>query len=379
MSEFGIYIHIPFCKSKCFYCDFISFCNKEEYWEKYIDALKKEILFKKSDLIEKNITTIYIGGGTPSIIDSKYIMEILDLIKVNYSINENCEITIEVNPGTVTKEKLIDYKSAGVNRLSVGLQSTKNELLKKIGRIHTYEQFLETYNTARKCGFNNINVDLMLALPTQKIEDLDDSIKKVIELNPEHISVYSLILEEGTKLNDMVEKKEINLVDDETERKMYWLVKNKLEEVGYIHYEISNFSKKGLQSKHNMNCWNQEEYIGFGINAHSYIGNKRFYNIIDLENYIKNIEGNSFEKNVFVDEIQNEEDIKKEYMMLGLRKIEGVSIQEFKNKFVENPIYIFNKELDKLVEKKLVEVDLDKIRLTSKGIDFANIVWAEFV
>ena len=379
MKEFGIYIHIPFCKSKCYYCDFISFSSKECLWKKYIAALIKEIKYNKSKIGERNITTIYIGGGTPSIISGEDIIKIISTIKSNYNVSNNCEITIEVNPGTVTKEKLLDYKKVGINRLSIGLQSTKNKLLKEIGRIHNYEQFIETYKLARECGFQNINVDLMLALPNQTIKDIDESIEDIINLNPEHISVYSLILEEETKLYDMVNNGEVNLIDDELERKMYWTVKEKLEEAGFIHYEISNFSKKGYESKHNMNCWNQEEYIGFGIAAHSYMDRKRFFNIIELEEYIKNIEEGNYEKNSFVEEVQDEESMKKEYMMLGLRKIEGISIQAFKNKFIDNPLYLFNKELARLVEEKLIEVDLDNIKLTSKGLDLANIVWKEFV
>ena len=379
MSEFGIYVHIPFCKSKCYYCDFISYSSKECIWDKYINSLVKEIEHNSSKLKEKNITTIYIGGGTPSIINSENIIKIVNTIKEKYKVISNCEITIEVNPGTVTKEKLIDYKNAGINRLSIGLQSTKDNLLKEIGRIHDYKQFLETYNMAKECGFDNINVDLMLALPNQTLKDIEESVEEIIKLNPKHISVYSLILEEGTRLCDMVERKEVDIIDDELERNMYWIVKKKLEEEEYIHYEISNFSKKGYESKHNLNCWNQEEYIGFGVAAHSYMDKKRFYNIINVEEYIKNIEDGKFEKNSFVEEIQNEEDIKKEYMMLGLRKIDGISIQEFKNKFIENPLYVFNKELAKLVEEELIEVDLDRIKLTKKGLDFANIVWEEFV
>ena len=379
MSEFGIYVHIPFCKSKCYYCDFISYSSKECIWDKYINALIQEIKHNSYKLKEKNITTIYIGGGTPSIINSENIIKIIKTIKENYNVINDCEITIEVNPGTVTKEKLIDYKNVGINRLSIGLQSTKDNLLKEIGRIHDYEQFKETYNMAKECGFDNINVDLMLALPNQTLKDIEESVEEIIKLNPKHISVYSLILEEETKLYDMVERKEVELIDDDLERNMYWSVKKKLEEAEYIHYEISNFSKKGYESKHNLNCWNQEEYIGFGVAAHSYMDKKRFYNIIDVEEYIKNIEEENFEKNSFVEEIQKEEDIKKEYMMLGLRKIDGVSIQEFKNKFIENPLYVFNKELAKLVEEELVEVDLDRIKLTKKGLDLANLVWEEFV
>lgn len=379
MKEFGIYIHIPFCKSKCFYCDFVSFSNKEEFMKDYIEALKKEIEYNSNFMKDKNITTIYIGGGTPSIINEVYIVEIVSLIKEKYNVSNEAEITIEVNPGTINREKLLKYREAGISRISIGLQSTKNNLLKQIGRIHTFEQFLEGYNLAREVGFKNINVDLMLALPNQTIEDLDESIDEIIKLNPEHISVYSLILEEGTKLEEMLNEHKIELIEDEIERKMYWNVKEELEKNGYKHYEISNFSKEGFESKHNINCWNQEEYVGFGLAAHSYINNKRYSNIESLEKYIRNIKENHIEKNYVVHEIQSIKDEEKEYMMLGLRKIDGVSIQEFKNKFVDNPIYLFHNELEELANEELIEIDLDNIKLTKKGLDLANIVWEKFV
>ena len=370
MKELGIYIHIPFCAKKCDYCDFISYCDKSNLIDEYIKKLKEEI---ESDLDNKEyeITTIYIGGGTPSFINSKYIVDILNIIKDKYNL-ENTEITIEVNPGTATEEKLLDYKNTGINRLSIGLQETNNELLKQIGRIHTYEEFLVTYNLARKIGFENINVDLMIGLPNQSITNIKESLNKVITLNPQHISVYSLILEEGTKLYQKYENNEIELPGDELERNMYWYVKNTLENKGYNHYEISNFSKKGYESKHNMNCWEQKEYIGFGLNAHSYLDGVRFSNTEILEEYLNNYKKTIHEK-------QTIEDMKKEYMLLGLRKIEGVSIQKFEEKFVENPIFLFRNELNKLVEQDLVEVDGDIIRLTNKGLDLANLVWEEFV
>ena len=378
----GIYVHIPFCKDKCYYCDFVSFKNMEEKQEKYIECLVKEIENKQWGKINKNyeITTVYIGGGTPSYINSSYIEKILETIKNNAKINlSKTEITIEVNPGTVDEEKLKEYKKAGINRISIGLQSTNNNLLKQIGRIHTYEQFLNTYKLAQKVGFENINVDLMLGLPNQSISDLKHSVEKVMELNPNHISVYSLILEEGTKLYNLVENGKLKLPEETLERQMYWYVKNRLELAKYKHYEISNFAKEGFQSKHNINCWNQEEYLGFGLAAHSYFENKRFSNIENIEDYINNIKSNNFEKNIELHEIQNIEEKKKEYMLLGLRKIDGVSISKFKEKFIDNPIYIFRNELSKLVEDNLIEIDEDIIKLTQKGLDFANIVWEEFV
>ena len=375
MKEIGIYIHIPFCIKKCEYCDFVSYCNKKEYVPQYINALKKEI--KNNINKEYKITTIYIGGGTPSSIEENYIADIIETIKLNMNDEdlkdfENIEVTIEVNPGTVNKEKLQVYKKIGINRLSIGLQETHNELLKSIGRIHTYEEFIKTYNLARKIGFNNINVDLMIALPNQTIRDIKENLEKITKLNPEHISVYSLILEEGTPFYNKYNENKIKLPDEELERNMYWYVKNTLENNGYMHYEISNFSKKGFESKHNMNCWNQEEYLGFGVAAHSYNNKIRYSNTNSIEEYIKG-------SNKIIHEEQTLEDMQKEYMLLGLRKIEGINIQKFKNKFAQNPIFIFKEQLNKLVYEELIIVDGNEIKLTNKGLDLANIVWEEFV
>lgn len=388
MREIGIYVHIPFCKQKCYYCDFKSYANKEELIEKYIKWLKYEIkevgegnkLDYENDLDELvTVKTIYIGGGTPSYLDSKYIKEIIEKIRENFKLADKVEITIEVNPGTVNKTKLLDYINSGINRISIGLQSTDNELLKRIGRIHKYEDFLQTYNMAREVGFKNINVDLMLALPGQTIAKLEKGLKQVIDLQPEHISLYSLIIEDGTKIEKMLKNNEITLPDENIERKMYWKTKKVLEEDGYIHYEISNFAKEGYKSEHNWNCWSQKEYMGFGVAAHSYTNDVRFSNIDSIEEYIENYEQGNVTDNFVFHEKQTQSSKMKEYMMLGLRKIEGISIQEFKNKFVGNPLYIYRKELQKLVEEELIEIELDKIKLTKKGLDFANIVWEEFI
>lgn len=270
-KEIGLYVHIPFCKQKCYYCDFVSFAGQKQMEEKYVNALKKEIekyalenkvMSKHNIEPEFIIKTIYIGGGTPSYINEKYIVEIINTIRQNFKVKEEAEITIEVNPGTVNLEKLATYKKCGINRLSIGLQAVQDTLLKKIGRIHTYSDFLDTYKNARNVGFANINVDLMINLPLQTVKDVEESVKEIIKLKPEHISVYSLIVEEETPISKMLENKEIKLASDEEERKMYWLVKNILEKHKYIQYEISNFSKLGFESKHNLDCWNQEEYIG---------------------------------------------------------------------------------------------------------------------
>lgn len=381
LNELGIYIHIPFCKQKCYYCDFVSYSNKCSEVKEYIESLKKEI--EEFDFSNYKVTSIYIGGGTPSYIDSIYIVEILSELKEKLKCNliefKDIEITIEVNPGTVDAKKLNDYKKLGINRLSIGLQSTKNDILKKIGRIHTYQEFLEIYKLARETGFKNINIDLMIGIPGQKIGDLKNTLQDIIKLEPEHISVYSLIIEENTPIEKMLENGEIKLPDEDLERNMYWYVKNTLELNGYNHYEISNFAKLGKESRHNLNCWNQEEYIGFGVAAHSYLNGIRFSNTINVEEYIQHIENNRKEENIQIEESQSLEDKKNEFMMLGFRKIQGVDIARFKEKFIDNPIFLYREKLNKLVEEGLIEVDLNHIKLTNKGIDLANLVFEEFV
>ena len=388
MKDIGIYVHIPFCKHKCYYCDFISYANKESLVERYINVLIREItdvatgnrLDYENGIDELfNVNTIYIGGGTPSFIESKYIVNIISTIKEYFKINENAEITLEVNPGTVNENKLKDYFNAGVNRLSIGLQATNDSLLKEIGRIHTYEEFLNTYKLARKIGFKNINADLMIGLPKQTIEDVEKAVNDLIKLGLEHISVYSLILEEGTVLEEQIRSGKLKLPEDEKEREMYWKVKNILEANGYIHYEISNFAKKGYESQHNLDCWRQKEYVGFGVAAHSYTNDVRYSNIENLEEYIENYENDKLEETFIFNEKLTHNMKVKEYMMLGLRKLNGVSIQEFKEKFAANPIYVFKNELEKLVNEDLLEIDGDYIRLTKRGLDLANLVWEEFV
>ena len=379
MKNLGIYVHIPFCKKKCEYCDFVSYSGIENLQKEYVDALISDIKNSSKLVSNYKIDTIYFGGGTPSYIESKYIVDILRVIKKNYKVTKNAEITIEVNPGTIDKKKLSDYKQAGINRLSIGLQSTHNRLLELIGRIHNYEEFLDTYEAALEVGFDNINVDLMLALPTQSLDEMVSSVRRIISLKPEHISLYSLILEENTPLYRKVQSGEVELTDEKLERHMYWRTKQLLEQAGYNQYEISNFAKEGYESKHNMNCWNQNEYLGFGLAAHSYLKDKRFSRITNINEYIKNIKENNFDKNIIVEEEQNRESKAKEYMLLGFRKLEGISISEFERKFELNPLFYFRFEISKLEKEGLIEVDLDNIKLTKRGLDLANLVFEEFV
>ena len=325
------------------------------------------------------LKTIYIGGGTPSVINEMYIGELLNTVKNSFMQKNEIEVTIEVNPGTVTKENLKKYFEYGVNRLSIGLQATQNRLLKEIGRIHTYEEFELTYKNARDVGFKNINVDLMIGLPNQSIEDVKESTRKILKLKPEHISVYSLIVEENTKMKELVLKKKVVLPEDKIEREMYWYVKSELEKKKYCHYEISNFAKRGFESKHNTDCWNQNEYIGVGTAACSFLNNARYGNTENLEEYMQNIENNTPSKNIILQEILDEESKMNEYMMLSLRKIDGVSISEFKKRFNQNPIMKYSKTLKKLIDENLIQIDKDRIMLSKKGIDLANLVWEEFI
>ncbi len=387
-KEIGLYVHMPFCKQKCYYCDFVSYANKYNIVDRYIQCLKKEIIqyANENRIMSKHglepkyvIKTIYIGGGTPSSIDELYIINILQKIKENFQIKNDAEITIEVNPGTVNKEKLETYREIGINRLSIGLQAVQDEILKSIGRIHTFKDFENTYKYAREVGFNNINVDLMINLPNQTLDNVKESVKAILNLKPEHISVYSLILEENTKLYEMVKSKQVALEPEEVERQMYWYVKETLEKYKYIQYEISNFAKSGFQSQHNIDCWNQEEYIGVGIAASSFIENKRYSNISNLEEYMDNIESGMPNKNLILDEVLDFESKMNEFMMLGLRTIQGVDIKKFEQKFKINPIIKYCKILEKLNHEGLIEIDANNIKLSNKGIDLANIVWEEFV
>ncbi len=373
----AVYIHIPFCEQKCYYCDFNSYSEKENLIEKYIDAVIKEIKNYTGDK-EKPLyaKTLYFGGGTPTKIDAKYIEMIIKQISCNG------EITIEMNPGTVDETKLIKYKEIGINRLSIGLQATQNRLLKNIGRIHTFEEFDNTFKMARKVGFDNINVDLMVGLSGQTLDDVKKSIEYINTISPEHVSVYSLIVHD-----ELVEKHPdafSNLPEDEEERKMYHYVCEFLTNAGYIQYEISNFAKKGFESKHNLCYWNQEEYYGIGAGASSYINGVRYKNVDNIEKYIECTNELKPElNNRITEEIQDEESKIREYVILKLRLLDGVVEEEMINKYNVSLFEKFKIEIDKLCRLGLIEKykneDKYGIKLTKKGLDLANIVWEEFI
>ena len=317
-------------------------------------ALNKEI----QSYSLRDLKTIYFGGGTPSFIDEKYIKEILSNLEF-----AEAEVTIEVNPGTVAREKLETYLNAGVNRISMGLQVTQNEILKDIGRIHTVEEFEKCYYMAREVGFKNISVDLMFGLPNQTLENVKESVEYIIRLKPEHISCYSLILHEKTN------KK---LPTDEEEREMYHYVENRLKEAGYEHYEISNFAKTGYESKHNLAYWNQEEYVGVGAGASSYVNKMRYTNVKNLQEYINGAKPE-------IEETQDDESKLREYIILQLRLIKGLNIRETNTKFNTVLEDKFEQEIKRMVNYGLLEIVNGYMRLTTKGLDLANVVWAEFV
>lgn len=378
MKEIGIYVHIPFCKSKCLYCDFTSYTDKNTEIRRYVDCLKREINYRSKD--EYLVKTIFFGGGTPSIIDGKYIVEILSEINNAYIVDKNAEITIEINPGTIDKHKLEKYKEAGINRISIGLQSSKKELLKEIGRIHTYEDFENTVKLAKDVGFTNINVDLMIGIPNQTIYDVEDTLDKVLALDLTHISVYSLIYEDGTLMTKMVDEGKLLEIDEEIERYMYWYAKRRLEDNGFIHYEISNFAKPSYRCKHNLDCWNQKEYLGFGVAAASYIDNFRIKNTDSLEKYINNINSDKYYKNVTIEEKQDIDEQMKEFVILRLRMTEGFKASDFTAKFNKDVYKVFESQMDRLLSDGLIIAEeFGYLKLTKKGLDLANIVWGEFI
>lgn len=368
----SLYIHIPFCKNKCLYCDFPSFHGKDNFMDNYIDALCKEIEVKST----KEISTIFIGGGTPTYLDVKNI-EKLGKVLANLRVAENLEFTVEGNPGTFTREKLLALKEMGVNRLSIGLQAFQNTLLKKIGRIHRIEDFIKSYNLAREVGFNNINVDIMFGLPDQTLEMWVETLNEIIKLNPEHISAYSLIIEEGTPFYSMDLEEKLKLPSEDTEREMYRKTKEILEKNNYFQYEISNFSKEGKQCRHNLVYWDLNEYIGCGSAAHSFIENKRISNTEDIKVYIDKMR----EKNDATEEIHmnSRNESIEEFMFMGLRKINGVSIKEFYNRFNIDINCLYKDVIEKFINNGLLLKNRDNLRLSDRGVELSNIVMQEFL
>lgn len=422
LKDLALYIHIPFCQKKCYYCDFLSFESDDDTKHKYIQSLLVEIETYESIAKDYLIKSIFIGGGTPSLVNGFYIRDIMNALKkifVIQGINDSniqydtpnkkaesvAEITIEINPGTVSNEKLQVYKNSGINRISFGLQSTKEEELKLLGRIHTYKEFEDNYTLARQIGFNNINVDLISALPGQSHESWNESLDRVIALNPEHISAYSLIVEEGTPFNKLYGEDNIEghklLPDEDLDRLIYQTSKERLKEAGYNRYEISNYSKANYESKHNSSYWLGDEYLGIGLGASSYISNTRFSNINDINTYISKVVKykKSYGKNIITnvktiasgspmeDYLGIKESFQfltlnermEEFMFLGLRMIKGISCLEFEKSFSQKIDFVYGETIKKLIADGLLIHDGDRIYLTDYGIDLSNTVFVEFL
>ena len=444
-NELGIYIHIPFCVHKCIYCDFLSSPADVHTRKQYVRALINEIYLTREgkcankliknvlqgdntsyedmeeqavngltsdyalydtvcmadyektimqedisgcvdDIKSENghiVTSIFIGGGTPSAIDAEDISDILDAVRKNYNVSDKAEITIECNPGTMDKKKAAIYRKAGINRISFGLQSTDNNELRMLGRIHTYEQFMESYKIAREAGFGNINIDLMSALPGQTMESFKAVLEKALSLGAEHISVYSLIVEEGTRLSDNIDSFPPIPSDDE-DRQMYYMTKEMLSSYGYEQYEISNYAQKGYECKHNLKYWERCDYLGFGIGAASLYGGRRYTNISDIGRYMDVLAEitNALDKSYVNELLQirtdmeelSKEDEMSEYMFLGLRKTKGIDITDFKEEFGTDIKDIFGEAIEDNIARGLLIHDGNCLYLSKRGIDISNTV-----
>ncbi len=378
MKSLGVYIHIPFCVQKCVYCDFLSSPATKDRQKEYMTALKREIETEAQKYKEFQVNTIFFGGGTPSILEAGDIKECMDILKSNYNISENAEITMEMNPGTATNDKFIELKNAGINRLSIGLQSANNDELKLLGRIHTYEEFLQTYTNARNAGFENINIDLMSALPGQSCEDWIDNVQKVLELKPEHISAYSLIVEEGTPLYDNLDSYP-QLPSEEEDREMYQETKKILALNGYERYEVSNYAKKGFECKHNIVYWQRDNYVGFGLGAASMVENMRWSNTSDMKKYLEynNDNGDSSIKED-VHKLSKEECME-EFMFLGLRMTKGVRKKAFFELFGNTIEEIYGNVINKWEMQEMLVQNKEYVFFTDKGIDVSNVILADFL
>lgn len=364
----GLYIHIPFCVTKCKYCSFNSYAGKENLHTDYLLALKKEIRLKSDKSFE--LDTIYIGGGTPSILKGQDILSILETVRDNFVVDEDAEISMEANPNTITKEKAETWKKAGINRLSIGLQSSNDKILKLIGRSHTLKDYINAIRVLKEAGFDNINTDLMIALPGQKIRDVKRSIKLVAKQNCKHISCYSLILEEGTPLYELVENKKIKLPNEDYATKMYAKAVKTLKKYGFNRYEVSNFAKSGYECKHNVNCWNRHEYLGLGAGANGFVNGFRYGNVCNIDAYIKSVK-NGKTKEEFREKISNK-DAFEETLMLGLRMEKGVEIKTLNELIKKDFIKSKKKKLEELSSLELIEYNEERLKVTDKGFYVLN-------
>ncbi len=370
--KFRLYVHIPFCIRKCAYCDFLSWPDSREIQELYVQALCREINAYRGRF-SVGASSLFLGGGTPSILEPKLLEKIMDALSGSFSFVENPEISIEANPGTVTLERLRAYREMGISRISFGLQSAKNEELRTLGRIHTYEEFLESYDMARKAGFDNINVDLMSGIPSQTVEGWQWNLIQVMELEPEHISAYSLIVEKGTPFA----QRELNLPGEEEEREMYESTATILGQKGYVQYEISNYALPGRACAHNLGYWARDDYLGLGLGAASMVNNQRWNNTDSLEEYRAGA-GEPQGLRVCQEDLSVPEQME-ETMILGLRRMEGVWRKDFRETYGIEMEEIYGDAIRRLVKLGLLSDDGQRIFLTRPGISLSNQVFVEFM
>jgi oxygen-independent coproporphyrinogen-3 oxidase len=375
--KIGLYIHIPFCQQKCLYCDFPSYANLSHLYQPYITALCQEISGWGGVLSGYSIDSIYIGGGTPTILSADSLRQILEYVHTSFVIDENAEISMEANPGTINQEKLLAVKSGGVNRISFGVQSFSDPLLRSIGRIHSAAQAVEAVMEAQKAGFKNINIDLMYGLPRQTCEDFKNSVMQTIELGVTHISAYGLKVEEGTPFATLDEQGKLMLPEEDIDEAMYVFTTEFLPQNGFMRYEISNFSKAGFECRHNLKYWQYQPYLGVGAAAHSFLQKERLSNISDVSQYIACVEKGNLP--IEVRETPEISIAMAEYIFLALRTVQGFSIQEFQNCFTCDFFQQYGEIVTKLAKQKLVVVGEKQIYLTTIGMKYGNVVFCAFL
>ena len=380
-KKLELYVHIPFCEKKCLYCDFLSFSAEDDLHKAYVDKLIEEIRVQAKNYSDYQISSIFIGGGTPSVIKAVYISNIMSAIYEAFIVESLAEVTIECNPGTVDIDKLLVYKQSGINRISIGLQSSVDKELQHLGRVHNYADFLYSYEKIRESGYKNVNIDLMSALPWQTLDSWKSTLKKVVMLKPEHISAYSLIIEEGTEFSKIYGSPEGRkfLPTEEVEREMYHSTIDILKNYGYERYEISNYAKPGYESKHSIGYWTGEEYLGFGIGASSYVYGRRFHVEKDIKKYLDiNMKRDIMPLYQNIHELSTKEKME-EFMFLGLRLTKGVLVTDFYDRFGMELIDVFEKPIQKNISFGLLKYENLYLRLTDKGLDLSNRVMGDFL
>ena len=383
MKELELYVHIPFCVQKCAYCDFLSASAEPSKRQDYVDALIREIRGYRQAYAAYHVRTIFVGGGTPSVLTPEQIRAVFCALRESFCVDQEAEVTLEVNPGTGTREKIQAWKEAGINRLSIGLQSVRDTELRMLGRIHTYRQFLEIWDEVRSAGFRNVNVDLISGIPGQTIKSWGQTLETVTNLQPEHLSAYSLMLEKGTPFHEkygegkQIPEGEPTLPDEETDRLIYEETERILRAYGYTRYEISNYAKEGYQCRHNVGYWKRKDYLGIGLGASSLIGNRRFCHVSDLREYQKRVKN----RRDLCEEttLLSVKDEMEEFMFLGLRMTEGIKKPDFYRAFGRTIEQIYGEVLARMERYGLLEIGDREVRLTDRGRDISNAVFAEFL